>query len=112
MRRYTWKALERKLLFRPVLLVKLLQLPNSYETLDEWIKVDDLKIDIAVRLIGCRGAESLKLQRKEMMRYTKYLRDEQIYLKKVDEISERYAKKSLCHRKFSGEDAGVICYCK
>ncbi len=122
MRRWTFGQIFLEGLLHPVLFMQFLRLPRMYTDLDEWLEIDEQKSEIVAKVIGCRNVESIKNQQRENMRYRKKFTssfNEWMSLVKLPEhhnaisaISEKYERRSMCHRQYRGEDAGVRCYCK
>src|SRR3989344_4342941 len=121
MRKYAWSRIFLKALIRPGLFIQFLRLQRSYSDLDEWLRIDERKTEIVVKIIGCRNAESFKNQQRENMRYRKKFTDSfRVWLELVKRpehqgaisaIADEYERKKLCHRRYRGKDAGARCYC-
>ena len=124
MKKYPWwKKLFPMFLLCLLKAIELLKLPRNYDTLDDWLNIDKKKCLIVADVIGCKNVKSLIEQQEKNMEYrkkfTNSFKDWVENLSKIerhsdviDKISNEYALKKLCHRKYTGKDAGIICYCK
>jgi len=123
MKYYSWKKTLLFLLLHPKLFITFLRLPRQYNSLDQWLEIDEIKCVIIAKAIRCKCAHVLYEQQCRNMEFRKSVsssfaewmakkRKNPSLSDPVDAISKKFSIQEKCHRQYRPPKAGVYCYCR
>ena len=120
---YSWKKIFLFLILYPKLFITFLRLPRQYNSLDQWLEIDEIKCVIIAKAIRCKCANVLYEQQCRNMEFRKSVsssfaewmikrgRDPSLS-DSITAISKKFAIQEKCHRQYRPPRAGVYCYCR